>query len=312
MIKPMLASDFDESKLVFPIIAMPKIDGVRAINLDGNLTGRSLKPHANRYVTRMFSFERYLGLDGEMAAGNVSDTDLCRNTTSALNSIKGEPSVVWHVFDLITEATVNLPYQQRYAELRRRVDHLNRSGHTDIQLVPAHHCTTLDQLLELEDKWLDEGMEGVIIRRPDGLYKQGRSTVKEGGLLRIKRFIEIDAKVLEIIEGEANGNEAKTNELGRTERSTHQENMTPNGMVGAMMCELEEPMLDSKGGVLLPKGEVVKVGAGSMPHDMRLYYFLHPEELLNHTIKFKTFPKGVKNKPRFPTFVSVRAESDKV
>ena len=39
---------------------------------------------------------------------------------------------------------------------------------------------------------------------------------------------------------------------------------------------------------------------------------MHPEELVGHTIKFKTFPKGIKNKPRFPTFVSIRADSDKV
>ena len=309
MIKPMLASDFEESKLKFPLTAQPKLDGVRAVNLDGNLTGRSLKAHKNKFVTSKFSVPHFQGLDGEMTLGNVAGAELCRDTSSALSTIVGEPDVMWNVFDLILPHTIDLPYSRRYSELRRYVDRL---GHRSVKLMPGHLCTNLDQLLELEDHWLNLGYEGAIIRDPDGKYKQGRSTVKEGGLLRIKRFMEEDAEVLEVVEGNTNGNEAKTNELGRTERSSHQENMTPNGMVGNLTCMLLKDVKDTQSGELLLKaGQVITVSAGNMPHSDRVRYLKDEHLIVGQVIKFKFFPKGIKDKPRFPTFVSIRSESDK-
>jgi len=310
MIKPMLASDFDESKLRLPCTAQPKIDGVRGINLNGTLTGRSLKTHKNKFTTALFSKPKYLGFDGEMTPGMDTTTpDLCRNTTSAINTIEGMPSIWWCVFDLITEDTINLPYSHRYALLKQMLD---EQDPPNVMLVPSLRCTNLDELLALEDSWLELGYEGAIIRDPNGLYKQGRSTVKEGGLLRIKRFIEEEAVVLGVVEGQANGNEAKTNELGRTERSSHQANMTPNGLLGTLLCRIEKDILDSKGAVLFAKGLEVTVSAGNMDHNERRDYFVNQHKIVGQTIKFKMFPKGVKDKPRFPTFVSIRASSDKV
>jgi DNA ligase-1 len=310
--KPMLASDWDESKVRFPCIAQPKIDGVRGLNLTGVLTGRSLKSHKNLHATRVFSHPHFKGFDGEMAAGLWTDQDLCRKTTGALNSIKGEPSLAWHVFDYVTEVTVSLPYKDRYKHLAARVAELHAQCQgLQLHLVPAHYVTTMDQLIALDTKWLDDGFEGTCIRDPDGMYKEGRSTVKEGGLLRIKRFMEEDAEVLEVHEGQANGNEAKTNELGRTERSTHQENMTPNGMVGTLTCRLLKDVFDPQSkALLLATGQIVTVSAGSMDHKDRRHYLENPDEIVLKTIKFRFFPKGAKDRPRFPTFVSIRATSD--
>ncbi len=311
--KPMLASDFDEKKLRFPLLAQPKIDGVRALNLTGALTGRSLKPHANTHTTRFFSKDEYFGMDGEMAAGAVTDQELCRNTTSALNSIKGEPYVHWHVFDLLLLTTIDMPYQARYTALQAYVDSMQSTGRCSrVTVVPSHYCRNLDELLQLESEWLDRGFEGAIIRDPMGAYKQGRSTVREGGLLRIKRFMQEDALVVGIEEGRSNGNEAKTNELGRTERSTHQGNMTPNGMVGALFCVVQKDvMCPVTGKELLYRGQEITVSAGSMPHNDRVRFFEDPSLIVNKTISFKFFPKGIKDKPRFPTYQSVRMESDK-
>ncbi len=101
MIKPMLAEDYVESKLKFPLIAQPKIDGVRGLNLEGQLTGRSLKAHKNLYTTAFFSQKPFKGLDGELAAQAETHPDLCRLTTSAVGTIDGEPFTLWHCFDLI-------------------------------------------------------------------------------------------------------------------------------------------------------------------------------------------------------------------
>ena len=297
-IQPMKATDWNEKKLQFPMFIQPKIDGVRGLNLEGRLTGRTLKEHANRHTTRIFSQEILRGFDGELICGNEWDDDLCRKTTSALSTIDGEPNIRWVVFDI---AVPNVPYHERLAELARRVDSLHNSSHPigkRIDLIRTDTVRDMASLEEIEAQYLDMGYEGVILRAPESFYKSGRSTVTKGELLRVKRFVEEEAYVVEIIEGEENLNEAKVNALGHTERSTKQENMVPNGMVGAMICR------DVK------TGKDIRVAAGKMTHDMRKLYFEQQHLLIGKTIKYKYFPRGIKDAPRFPTFQSLRMNSD--
>jgi DNA ligase-1 len=171
-------------------------------------------------------------------------------------------------------------------------------GASRIRIVPYTLCNTLEDLLAADTKYLKLGYEGTIIRNPAGIYKEGRSTVAEGGLLRIKRFTEEEAVVKGIVEGQQNTNASVVNETGHTSRSTHAENMIPNGMVGSLLCQ------DVK------TGQGITVAAGCMPHADRMMYFQHPEMITGQTIKYKTFKHGKKDLPRFPTFQSIRAASD--
>lgn len=296
MYKPMLAEDWIPAKVVFPILMQPKVDGVRGLNMTGTLTGRSRKKHANLHTTAEFSKLDYLGLDGEMyVSGNIKSARLCRDTTSALNSIKGTPAISWAVFDYITEKTVGLPYSHRYVLLQQRVEEI---GDGRVHVMPSSLVHNMWQLEELDAKHVADGYEGSCFRDPLGMHKEGRSSPTQGGLLRIKRFIEEEAIVTGIIEGNSNENEAIINELGRTERSTHQENMVPNGMVGALSC------------IEVKTGMAITVSAGSMDHSDRVKFFQNPELILQKMIKFKHFPKGRKVLPRFPTYVAIKMESD--
>ena len=133
--------------------------------------------------------------------------------------------------------------------------------------------------------------------------------MREGGLLRIKQFIESEAIVDAIVEGESNQNEAQTNELGLQFRSSHQANMIPNGLVGSLTCRALQTETD-RGRVVIEEGQIITVSPGNMPHDLRKYYFENQNEILKKIIKFKFFPKGIKDKPRFPTFVTIRQPED--
>lgn len=300
-VKPMLASDWAPKTLKFPLWVQPKIDGVRALNCTGTLTGRSLKQHKNKFTTGFFSHGLTLGLDGEMAAWSETAPDLCRRTTSALNTIEGEPFVLWWLFDLVTLENGGKSYSERYEDLKIRVEKLKVFQPllwSRVRLVPYKVVYNLEELEAVDADYVALGFEGTIIRDPNGLHKSGRSTARECGLLRIKRFVEEEAVVLSLQEGESNANEAKINELGHTERSTHAENMIPNGKVGAMVCK------DVK------TEQTITVGAGCMTHAERLHYWAHPGEIVGKTIKYKTFLHGKKDLPRFPTFQSLRAESD--
>ncbi len=299
--KPMLAEDYVEAKLRFPMIAQPKIDGVRSLNMLGPLTGRSLKQHENRYTTQFFSGEPFIGFDGEMAAQSETHPALCRITSSALSTIKGEPFIQWHLFDYVTVETAKLPYYERYQALANRLRDVTDlypmlKGH--LKLIPYIMVQNLEMLNALDETWTDAGYEGTILRHPDGIHKQGRSTVRESGLLRIKRFVDAEAVVVRYEEGNANGNEAQINELGKTFRTTHAANMVPNGQVGTIIAKD------------VVTGQEISVSPGNMPHDMRAAEWKNREQAAGRVFIYKHFPKGVKDKPRFPTWKSWRAAVD--
>jgi DNA ligase-1 len=287
--------DADLKKLAFPIWMLPKIDGVRAMNPKGGLVGRSLKAHANKHVTETFSQPEYVGIDGEMAFGTATSASLCRDTTGALNRKEGTPNVTWWGFDMLRSDTMALPYEERYEALREQVASLHR---THLQIVPYIVAEDVDQLIRQEMDWLLEGFEGMILRDPKGMHKHGRATVKEGAYLRRKPWADAEALVLDIEEAMQNNNEAKINELGRTERSSHKENLTGKGMIGSLVCKD------------LTSGIIFNVGPGEMTHEARLWHFNHPETIVGHIVTYKSLQTGVKDKPRMATFKNIRAASD--
>jgi DNA ligase-1 len=297
--KPSLAVDFDETKMQFPYLAMPKIDGVRGIHLYGKptISGRSLKLFGNTLLPSIFP--NLEGFDGELVYGDWTSSSLCRNTTSVVNTYDDPRanSLVWYIFDYVTSTTENLPYESRYNLLKAK---LESNPIPNVKLVPATLISTYDELAAFEAKCLSEGFEGVILRSPTALPKNGRTTVRENSYLRIKRFTQEDAVVVSLTEAMENTNEAKTNALGNTERSTHQENLLPKGMIGSLLCR------DVK------TGNEIEVGPGALTHSDRTCYWNNPDKLVGKTISYKHFQHGQLDKPRFPTYVAIREESDLV
>jgi DNA ligase-1 len=292
--KPTLATDFNESKLAFPYLAMPKIDGVRGINITGTITGRSLKPFPNTIIQSIFS-DSY-GFDGELTYGSITSQSLCRSTTSVVNthSDTRAHSLVYNLFDYITPDTCTLPYSKRYSTLS------SLSLPPNCTVIPTTFISSLDELSSYESLIISQGYEGVILRSPTSLPKSGRTTLRENSYLRIKRFIQEDAVVLSIAEALENTNPQTINELGNSTRSTHQANLVPKSMLGSIICQ------DIK------SGNIITVSSGEMSHELRSHYWHNQSQLIGKVISYKHFPHGVKDKPRFPTFVTIRDASDLV
>lgn len=329
-IKPHLACDFEEEKVKFPVIILPKIDGVRGINLDGNITGRSLKAFKNSFVAECFSHECFMGVDGELVLGKWNSPGLCRETTGFVNRKTEKPGkptrspeFAWFVFDYLHSAVIDLPYIQRLQALERAYKTwFDPMQVPNVHLVPWKLVHSLEELYAAEDEYLDAGFEGIIIRDPNGMHKSGRATAKVGAYLRLKRFIDFEGKVVGLTEAMENQNEAKTNELGRTERSTHQENMVPKGMVGTIELEALKDV-EYRGVVVVKQGQIVTVGPGCMTHEQRIAawqalitpkerYFGNWDEdnIMGEIGKAKFMPHGQKDKLRLPTWLCLRAEED--
>jgi len=309
--KPQLAEDAILDQVRFPCIVQPKIDGVRAMNLGGTLTGRSLDPFEGYGITEFFSERRFVGLDGEMTLGakpNCTER-LCSLTTGAMGRFKGVSEMAdlhWWVFDYLPDPS--LRYLSRYNLLKMKVEEL---AHPRIHLVPMYEVHGPNDLQRFIVEFADQGYEGTIIRNPEAPYKQGRATKKGQELWRVKPWADAEILVTGITEGEINGNEAKKNTLGRTERSSAKAGMIPNGQVGSiqgtMLADFHDPFT---GKLLFAKGLPVTVGSGEMTVDEATYYFQNQKKIVGHIVKFKHMTHGVKDKPRFPTYISHRLRQD--
>ena len=309
--KPQLANDANLATLIYPVGVQVKIDGVRALNINGTLTGRSLDPFKGFGVTEYWSRPYFKGLDGEMILGsNPASVDrLCSLTTGAMGAFKGiteTPNLNWWVFDDLTNPAD--PYSVRYARLKVRVANLE---HPRVHLVPLHIANNREELDALIAHFFDEGYEGAIIRNLDAPAKEGRPSKVRQELVRVKGWMDSEMLVTGFTEGQTNTNEAKTNTLGRTERSSAKDGMVPNGMVGSihgtMIGDCFHPITGEK---LFADGLPITIGTGTMTDAELLDYFKHPEKLVGHPVKFKHLAHGVKDLPRMGNYISHRLKED--
>jgi len=61
-------------------------------------------------------------------------------------------------------------------------------GMVRVKPIGVYNIKDLEEFKACEEKFLKEGYEGIMARSPHAPYKVGRSTLKEQGLLKIKRF----------------------------------------------------------------------------------------------------------------------------
>lgn len=295
MRKPHLAVDADIEEAKFPLWGFSKIDGVRLMHITGSATGRSLKPHGNRFTTKRFSDPIYTGFDGEATFGDVRGQSLCRDTTGAISRHEGAPDIVWNVFDYLDKHTVDLTYEERYETLQVILEVEEPEG---VNLLPYTVINNKEEMIAFYEKQLELGYEGAIFRDPKGLHKDGRATVKSNAYLRMKPSSDKDAIVVSLVEAMENTNEAKVNELGHTERSTAKAGLVGKGMVGMLVCKDVET------------GQIIDVGPGEMTHDMRKHYWNNQGELVGTACKYRSLDTGLKDKPRFARWVSPRTLTD--
>lgn len=299
MLKPMKASDVkDVEALHYPLEVLTKYDGVYALVVDGKLLGRSLKPFKNTYITELLSDPKFEGFVGELCETQESTSlareDLCRNTTSCVNTIDKEWEFEWKLFDYIHTDVVHLGYTERLEALYKRIGYI--SSPLDISIVESSTATCGADVVDMYEESLRLGYEGIILRSPDGKWKNGRSTLKEQFLLRMKPQSDSEAVVVGVVEAMENNNLALINELGYTERSSHQENKTGKGMLGSFLC------------IDLVSGKDITVSAGKLTHDERVEYFNNPP--IHQVVKYRSMTYGVKEAPRFARFYSFRAVED--
>lgn len=275
--RPMLAAAVEDIEaLVYPLIATPKIDGIRCV-LRGGVLARSGKLIPNVYVRESLK-DAPENLDGELITGNF------QATSSGIMTRTGEPDFKFWIFDIVAD----LPYIERLQIIKD-------VKHPRIEFVPWEYVNSSDELRAYEEAVLKEGFEGVCLRKPNSPYKQGRSTLKEGYLLKLKRFQDAEAVIVGFEEQYRNDNVLQTNELGYAKRSHNAEGMVPKDTLGKLIVEKD--------------GVTFGIGTG-FTDAQRKEIWDNRESYLGKIVKFKSQPYGVKDAPRLPVFLGFRSEVD--
>lgn len=290
IVKPMLAVEVDFNKLRYPVYAQPKLDGIRVIIKDGVVYSRSLKAIPNKHIQTLFGHLH--GVDGELIVGDVTAQDVFQKTTSGVMSKEGEPNVTLYAFDVWDKPTSIFEMRQQHLNLKCCEE-------SDVEIVPYQCVNTPDKLLAYADTQISTGYEGIMLRNPYTSYKYGRATNNTQELLKYKLFEDSEFECVGVEELMHNENELKTDELGYAERSSCKDGLKPSGRLGALILKWKD-------------NETFKTGTG-FTEQQRKDIFAEKDgdnSIIGKLVKVKYQASGMKDKPRFPSFVGVRSRED--
>lgn len=295
--KPMLAADCSESlfNLRYPVMGSFKIDGIRCSQLkhgDMPLT-RSLKYIPNNFICAQFQASPIENLDLELVAIDKEGTILPFNeTSSAVMSQNGTPSFRALIHDYIDPTVGAMLRYGHYTMLA------NESGFP-AWCVPLKQRTlnSEEEVRNFMDLAVTSGYEGIMLKDPNGFYKFGRSTLREGKLLKLKSFKDSEAIVLGYEELQHNINDSTVNALGYLERSSHKAGLVPGGTLGKLLVKDKFTNVE------------FAIGSGftaAQRHDI----WSNRSGYLGKMLKYKSQDFGVVEKPRTPIFLGWRFKED--
>lgn len=289
--KPMLAQEFSKVKtLPKSLLASPKLDGIRFCVFGGVAYSRSLKLIPNKVIQAYV--KKYAvsleGVDGEIIIGSPTAEDCFNVTTSGVMRIEGEPDFRLYVFDKYDK---DLTYYWRYRNLQKFEQFPDK-----VRLVTHTIVSTEEAIQALEQEYLQLGYEGLMLNNADALYKCGRSGTKNPELIKKKIFTDSEFEIVGYEPKYTNQNEAQTNELGRTFRSSSKEGLVALETLGALILKTKD-------------GSTFSCGSG-FTDDSRAFYWAIRDTLIGQLSKVKHFEIGAVDLPRFPTFLGIRSKLD--
>ena len=285
--KPMLAVEAEDFEaLTYPLLASYKLDGIRCLITEDGPRTRSLKEVPNLHIRHMLELLP-IGLDGELVVLDPNGDVNFRETTSSVMRITGCPAFEYRVFDLF----------DRPGGFSKRVDILaNLAVPTWVKKVGQFELESADQVEQLFVKAIKGGYEGLILRCPNAPYKHGRSTLKSQGMLKVKPWKDAEATIIGVVEACENTNEATTNELGRTKRSSAKAGKVPKGTLGSLIVES-------------PKWRTsFEIGTG-FDDEERLALWKDPN-IIGKLVRFSYVDAGGYDVPRHASYQGIRDKRD--
>lgn len=285
-----------EDALNFPLLATPKIDGVRALKVKGRLVSRSFKSIPNVAIRCLLEEILPDGADGELSV----NLDF-QETVSAVMSVHGPvpENLKYYWFDFVQISGTDTPYERRVHCIDTYIKVHGDPAAVIVPLIPKQ-INDVEELNEYETSVLEQGYEGVVLRAPKGRYKCGRSTIKEGLMIKMKRHEDHEAVIVGTQELMHNMNDEKKDNFGNVKRSSFIKNKIKSGTLGAIVAATES-------------GVVFKIGTG-FTNKQRHEFWAMRDELAGKLVKYRyshaktSYIEGFA--PRCAVFMGIRPAED--
>lgn len=283
--RPMKGATWKKGAAIpFPVLATPKIDGIRFLIRKGKAITAQFKPIPNIALREWMEAHLNEGLDGELKMPGAFN-----KTSSAVMSHEGNTKgLKFIVFDYVRGWDTTRAYSNRMRDLIA----LNNKYIEKLIPTVIHNER---ELAAYESKCLNAGHEGVMLRIPEGGYKSGRSSLRQFWLIKLIRSLSAEARIIGFKQLMSNQNEQITSETGRSKRSSKKEGKVAKAMVGSFIV---------KGINGEHKNKVFK--CGGLTSSLRKDAWKHQDKYLGQTITYEYKPYGEKDLPRQPRFKAFR------
>lgn len=303
--KPMLAGAFREDKvaLKLPLLGQLKYDGIRVFIRDGIAYTRSLKPVRSAEIQSWVAWNKEIleGLDGEFICGDPTAEGCFQRTSSFVMSYDKQDDFTFYVFDKWDEVST---FEDRFAVVEYIDGQFLMDKDKPRKMVAAETrvLNTMEEVWEFHDSMIAQGQEGIILRDPHAFYKYGRGSPIQCECIKMKvgGWVDTECKILDFHEQLHNSNEATIDNLGYTERSGHREGLIGKNTLGAISV---------RGVFEDGRGFDCRVGTG-LDDSVRQAVWNDMDKYRDKIVKMKYFNVGIKDKPRFPTFLGFRDPDD--
>jgi DNA ligase-1 len=157
---------------------------------------------------------------------------------------------------------------------------------------------SIKDVLDFEKTAVQQGYEGIMLRAPYAPYKFGRSTLKEGYLMKLKRFEDSEAEVLKVFPRMKNENKLERDERGYAKRSAHKEGKQALAEIGGYIIRD------------LKTKKVFSCGTGVFTQKEREEQWQNRRKLQGKILKYRFQAAGQKELPRFPRALGWRSRID--
>jgi len=292
--KPMLAPNetIDIKTLKYPLLASYKLDGIRCIFKNGQMYSRALKQFPNIKLRERFEVLSNdfkcseLIADGELLAKSLTFNELSGITRQLDKELPKD--LYFYCFDAILKDNFDETFKTRSDRVSRIVKEVPY-----LKILPQFIVNTPEEIEPLYEKALAWGCDGLILRDPNGRYKFGRGTIKEGLIYKMKPFKTFDSKIISVIQATEvrEGAEKKINELGRSVTSKKKDDRILIQKASAF-------------GVMYQDKELKVTIA--MTDEEKNEVWKNKNKYIGKWIEYKGMLVGAKDLPRHPVFLRFR------
>ena len=186
-------------KIKFPAFIQLKMDGTyREIHVaDGQVTGKTRS--GEEYFNPVL-FKEMMNFPNGYYTGELTIDGESRFTGNGLINSLNPPyeKITFTVWDYLTDDDYleksKTPYYSRFESLSNIIE---KHKSNRVKLVPNHEVNSIDEALKYVSDWMEQGLEGGVLKDKNNVFKNGTS----GTQLKIKLKVDAEMRITGFTDG---------------------------------------------------------------------------------------------------------------